>query len=136
MLGSCLVQERFGVSLAKTDVLINIILVCYQAMKESKLSWPLITEDDQDRQLTRYTALVKFAEDLKGQLREQSITGYLEAHPEKELFAYVNSELVGWLKSVVPEQSDKYVMLAAMNIVNCIAYVPMPELNNEYERDL
>ena len=89
-----------------------------------------------NRHLTRYTALVKFAEDLEGPLLDKSLTGCLEAHPEKELFAYVNNELVGWLKSIVLEESDKYAMLAAMNIVNCIAYVPMPEPSNEYESDL
>ncbi len=29
------------------------------------------------------------------------------------------------LKRIVPEESDKYVMLAAANFVNCIAFVPM-----------
>lgn len=35
-------------------------MVCFQAMKESGVKWPLITEDDQDRQMKRYVTTVKF----------------------------------------------------------------------------
>jgi hypothetical protein len=33
--GSFLVQRKFGVSLAKMDFLLDIVLICFQAMKES-----------------------------------------------------------------------------------------------------
>jgi hypothetical protein len=47
------------------------------------------------------------------------------SHPEKWLVAYVSSELTSWLKRIVPEESDKYVMLAAWNLVNCIAFAEL-----------
>jgi len=31
-----------------------------------------------------------------------------------------------WLQRIVAEETDKYVMLTAANLVNCIAFVPMP----------
>lgn len=31
-----------------------------------------------------------------------------------------------WLTRIVPEESDKYVMLAIWNLVNCIAFVALP----------
>ncbi len=31
-----------------------------------------------------------------------------------------------WLQRVLPEESDKFVIIAALNIVNCIAFVPLP----------
>jgi hypothetical protein len=50
MFGSFLVQNQLGVSPEKMEFLLEILFVCFQAMKESGLQWPLITEDEQDRQ--------------------------------------------------------------------------------------
>ncbi len=43
----------------------------------------------------------------------------------KELLACVQVETANWLNRIVPEETDKYVMMAAANFVNCIAFVPM-----------
>ena len=51
LLGSFLVQKQLGVSLEKMDFLIDLLLICFQAMKESGFTWPLITEDELDRQM-------------------------------------------------------------------------------------
>ena len=51
---------------------------------------------------------------------------YIENHPEKYLLACVWSKTADWLKRIVPDDSDRYVMLVAANLVNCIAFVPMP----------
>jgi hypothetical protein len=51
---------------------------------------------------------------------------YIENHPEQNLLAYVTSETTNWLKRITPEETDTYVMLAAVNFVNCIAFVPLP----------
>ena len=47
VLASFLVQQRFGVSAAKMEFLIDLMLICFQAMKDSGITWPLITVDDQ-----------------------------------------------------------------------------------------
>ena len=44
MLGSFLVQKQMGVSFEKMEFLLDILLICFQAMKESGLDWPLITD--------------------------------------------------------------------------------------------
>lgn len=126
MFGSVLVQHRLGVSPEKMEFLLELLFVCFQAMKESGLAWPLITEDEQDRQLARYSAIVKFGDDLAPPLRELAMQQYIEAHPEKELLAYVTTETVNWLKRIAPEETDRFVMLAATNLVNCIGFVPIP----------
>lgn len=129
LFGTFLVQTRLGVSLEKMEFLLDVLFVCFQAMKESGLAWPLITEDELDRQSTRFVAIAKFSADLIESLRNQSMTQYIEDHPEKELLSYVQVETMKWLARIVPEESDKYVMLAAWNIVNCIAFVPIPAPN-------
>ncbi len=125
LFGSFLVQTRLGVSLEKMEFLLDILLLSFQATKESGLAWPLITEDDLDYQSQRFVAIAKFDEDLSKSLRNQSMRQYVENYPEKELLAYMQVEMTNWLKRIVSEESDKYVMLAAWNIVNCIAFVPM-----------
>lgn len=124
--GTFLVQARLGVSLPKMQFLLELLLVGFQAMRESGLAWPLITEDELERQMDRLVARVKFDGGLTKTLRSGRMRQYVAAHPEKELLAYVHAETANWLGRIVPEETDKYIMLAASNFVNCIAYVPMP----------
>ena len=126
VLASFLVQKQLGVSLEKMDFLVDILLICFQAMKESGLTWPLITEDEQERQMARFVATVQFHDDLRGSLRDRTLREYIATHPEKELLAFVQVQTSNWLQRVVPNESDKYVVMAAFNFVNCIAFAPMP----------
>ena len=126
MFGSFLVQHRLGVSPEKMEFLLELLFVCFLAMRESGLAWPMITEDEQDRQMARYIGTVKFGEDLTAPLRELAMQKYIDAHPEQQLLAYVTVETANWLKRIVAEETDTHVMMSAMNFVNCIAFVPMP----------
>lgn len=128
LFGSFLVQKRMGVNLVKMDFLLEILFICFKAMQESGLTWPVITEDDLELQLRRYMAIVKFGDDLNETMQLQSTQQYIADHPEKYLFAFVATELAAWLQRIVPEESDKYVMMAAMNMVNCIAYADLTDL--------
>jgi hypothetical protein len=125
MFGSFLVQKQLGVSIEKMDFLLELLLICFMAMRESGLDWPLITEDEQDRQMGRYVATLKFSEGLDAPLQERAMKQYLESHPEQNLLAFVMDETAHWLKRIVPEETDQYVMLAAVNFVNCIASIPI-----------
>ena len=126
MLGSILVLQRMGVSLAKMDFALHLLCICFQSMKESKLAWPLITEAEQDKQMARYVAAVRFGEDLPPAQSERAMMQYLDAHPERPLLAYVTTELTKWMGRIEQEDSDKYVMLGCGNLVNCIAFAPFP----------
>jgi hypothetical protein len=126
MFGSVLVLQKFGVSSEKMEFAIELLILCFQAMKESGLSWPLITEDGQELQMQIYVTTVKLGEDLSPALRDRLMQQYIENHPEKDLLTCVWSKTADWFKRIVPEDSDRYVMLVAANLVNCIAFVPMP----------
>ena len=102
-----------------------MLFICFRAMKESALTWPVITEDELDPQSQRFVGIVNFGSDLGESLRNRSMQQYVEDHPEKELLAYVQMETMSWLQRVVPEETDKYVILAVWNFVNCIAFVSM-----------
>ncbi len=128
MLGSVLALSQLGVSFEKVGFALDVLFTCFQAMKESGLNWPVITEDDQDKQLGRYVGIVKFSEDLSADLAKVSMKQYIESHPEQLLFAFVTGELNDWIERSGFEKNDRYVMLSAINLVNCIAFVSMPAL--------
>ena len=127
LLGSVLVLPQLGVSLQKVEFALEILFVCFKAMKASGLVWPIISDDDLDRQSRRFNAIIHFAGDLNERLREDSMQQYIASHPEKDLLAYVQSESAKWSARIEPEEIDKYVMLAAWNLVNCLAFVVLPE---------
>lgn len=127
LLGSVIVLQRMGISLAKIEVALELLFVCYQSMKQSGLRWPMITEADLDKQMGRHVAIVQFDEGLSPVQRQRALTQYLDVHPEKPLLAYVTGELNKWLAEIEPEATDNYVMLACINLVNCIAFTTIPK---------
>ncbi|MCB1908197.1 MAG: hypothetical protein KDH15_12575 [Rhodocyclaceae bacterium] len=123
LLASVLVLPRLGVALPKVEFALDMLFVCFLAMKASKTTWPLITEADQDRQLQRSVAIARFGDVLGAWLRHRSMQQYIADHPEQELAAYVMAETSKWLGQIAPEDSDKHVMLAIWNLVNCIGFI-------------
>jgi len=123
MLGSILVLPRLGVPMEKVEFAVG---VCFQAMKASGLAWPVITEDEQERQLARFVAATRLGEDITPSLRSRALRRYISAHPEKSLAAYVASDTSKWLGEIAADESDKYAMLAVWNLVNCIAFAELP----------
>ena len=108
------------------DLLLTVLMVCYRSMSISGHRWALISEADQDRQLTRLTANVRFAAGIPGGLERLAEQAFVAEHPEPMLLAYVLKEVTTWLRR--PEvryaalEEDKFLILAALNIVQCIAY--------------
>lgn len=120
LLGSILVQQQMGNTLEQMDVLLNILIVCWLAVKESGKKLSLITEDDQDRNLNRYVAQVNFIDDL-GSSTNKALQQYIDDHSEEFLFAYVHKQVTDAGFHVLQEEHSKYLTMAAMNLVNCIA---------------
>jgi hypothetical protein len=126
MLGSVLVLPKLGVSMEKTGFAIELLLLCFQAMKESGRTWPLITEDDQELLQRIFVTTVRLGEDLSPSQQDRLMQRYMGNHPEQNLLACIGARTADWLERIHPEESDRYVMLAAANFVNCIAFVPLP----------
>ena len=77
--------------------------------------------------MRRLVATLHFGDDLPESLRDPALAQYLDTHPEKDLLAFVHLEVGHWLQRVVPEEYDKFVVIAALNIANCIASMPLPD---------
>ncbi len=127
MLCSVLALSRMGVSIEKVDFLLELLLLCFQAMKESGLNWPLITEQVQEAQLERQVAVMKFDQGLKPSLKHAAREKYADSHPEHFLLAFVLNEIQDWRGRVNTEESDTHIMLSAINLVNCLAWVELPD---------
>jgi hypothetical protein len=98
-------------------------------MKESGLQWPVITEDEQERQMQRWIGAVQFSEHAAGSAADAARARYASQHPEQPLPAFVLSETNQWLREIsqryAEADSDQFIVMASMNLVNCIASAPV-----------
>ena len=118
---SVLVLQRYGATLGQIEVVLNLLLVFHEAMKISGGSWPVVSEDVQDRCLKRVSGRVRFIEGLSPELQAQATADAVGDHPEQQLLAYVfgkfnENNLLG-----IRTEAEKMLMLAALNLVECIA---------------
>jgi len=127
LLASVLVLRNLGVSPARQEFALETLLLCFQAMKESGLGWPLITEEEQTTQLRRHNAILRFYASLgKKAEKDSSLQLFVDAHPEKELLAWVTGQTRELQLNSPTEESDRYFLQVVVNLVNCIAFVPFP----------
>jgi hypothetical protein len=121
LLGSVLAQRSLDVSMPTVDVLLNILIVLYLAIEESGQVLAIISEADQERELKRFTAAIRFTEGLGSDGLAQSIKQTVAHRKEKFLFAYVVSILQRASLTDLRSETSKYPILVAINLVNCIA---------------
>ena len=56
---------------------------------------------------------------------------FIDGHPEKPLLAFVTQQTADWLHRIEPEESDKYVLMSAANLVECIALAELPTVKKK-----
>jgi hypothetical protein len=120
LLASVLAQRLLGVSMPTIDVVLNILIVLYLAIEESGQVLAIVSEADQERELRRFTATIRFSVGLRGDALAQSFE-QTTAYREKFLFAYVVDTLRRAGLTDLPNETSKYPILVAINLVNCIA---------------
>src|SRR5262245_14914600 len=119
LLGSVLAQRLLGVSMPTIDILLNILIVLYLAIDESGQVLAIVSEADQERELQRFIA--GFTEGLGSDALAQSIEQTTPYRREKFLFAYVVDILQRAGLTNLRNETSKYPILVAINLVNCIA---------------
>jgi hypothetical protein len=116
-----LVLQRYGATLEQIEVVLNLLLVFFEAMKGGGRNWPVISEDVQERCLARISGRTRFIEGLTPQLQSQAVADAVGDHPEQQLLAHV----FGMFKETgllgIKTEAEKMLMLAALNLVECIA---------------
>jgi hypothetical protein len=123
LLASILVLPRYGVDMLQLEVPIHVLLVAFQAMKHCGQALPTISEDVQETCLRRLTAMMKFTEGVPPDLVAQMITKSCVDHPERYLLAFVYGHLGQHDLLRVRTDAEKFLLLAALNLVECVAYV-------------
>jgi hypothetical protein len=123
MLASILALTRLGVDMLQLEVALHILLVTFKAMKLSGHKWPLVTEDIQDGCLQRLTARARFNEGLPEELATKVVEQFHNEHAERYLLAFVYGYLGDHDLMAVRNDAEKYLMLSALNLVECVAFV-------------
>ena len=121
LLFSVLALQGFGATLEQMEVVLMLLMVFHEAMKASGKEWPVISEDVQDRGLKRISARARFAEGLPAKQQARAASDTIANHPEQPMLAYVfgkfgQHDLLG-----IETETQKMLMLAALNLVECIA---------------
>jgi hypothetical protein len=122
LLASILVLHRMGATLKDIEVPLHVLFVAHQAMKTCGHIWPVITEDIQDVCMRRLTAAIRFVEGLPSESIRESVQQSMGEHTEQELLAFVHGHLREHGMVSIRTDSEKYIWLAALNLVDCIAY--------------
>lgn len=121
MLASVIVHSRLGSPMERIDCLLHILLVAYQATKLASLPLRLITEEDQDRGLRRIVGHTEFLHGLDATSEDTAISQFIEEHSEKYLLAYAIEQLRIAGIARLEHDSDKNLVLAALNIPTCFS---------------
>lgn len=84
-------------------------------------SWPLVSEDVQERYLARISARMRFIEGLTPQLQTQAATDAVGDHSEPYLLGCVHGKFREHGLTGIKTEAEKMLVLAALNLVECIA---------------
>lgn len=129
LLASILVLTNMGVSTLTLEVPLHILLVTFQAMKHSGYTWPIVQEEVQERCMQRLTARMRFNDGLPAHDANRLTQQFCEEHAERHLLAFVYGYLGEHDLLRVRTDAEKYLLLAALNLIECIAFVgPRPQV--------
>jgi hypothetical protein len=121
LLFSVLALPRLGISMEAVDVVLNVLIVLTLAVDKSGQRLAQVSEADQERELQRLVAMLRFSEGLEAPLTAQSIQQTPAYRRESVLLAYVLQTLRKTGLTASKDEATKYPILAAINLVNCIA---------------
>lgn len=122
LLASILVLSSMGVNTLQLEVPLHILLVTFQSMKRSGHTWPIIQEAIQERCMQRLTAHMRFNEGLQTQIADRLVKQFCDEHSERNLLAFVYGYLGDHDLLRVRSDAEKCMLLAALNLVECIAF--------------
>ena len=86
----------------------------------------MISEATQERCLQRLTGRVHFTEALGPELLERAVQDQIDEHGEPYLLAFAYGQLREHHLLAVETEAEKYLLLAALNLVDCIASTAQP----------
>jgi hypothetical protein len=92
-------------------------------MKHCGRALPTISEEVKETCLQRLTATMRFTEGVPPDLVAQMITKFNVDHAERYLLAFVYGHLGQHDLLHVRTDAEKYLLLACLNLVECVAHI-------------
>ncbi len=138
LLASVLVQNRLGTSNEDLDLLLNILFVCYEAVRSAGIELPMISEQPQKTCLARVVGRAQFMEGLSSELRLKALDDQVISHSESNLLALAILELHKIRHAKLESDAGKYFTMAAINLavgvrVETVAAGGHPSRGNEVQ---
>lgn len=79
--------QRYGATLVQIEVVLNLLQTFHLAMNATARAWPVVTEEVQERCLTRVVGRARFLERLTAEQQTQPVTDAIAAHTEQPILA-------------------------------------------------
>jgi hypothetical protein len=121
LLASVLVLSRFGHSMEHIDEILKILMVLNLALEFAKVKIEQVTEFQQERELNLLIASVKLSEGLSEEPASKLTQNYVDNLKEKYALAFAYTVLNESGIVSLKDDNSKFLILAALNLVNCIA---------------
>ena len=121
LLASVIVLPRMSVSMEKTEIALETLLIIYLTFQISDRKLPAISESALSRSLDCFVADVKFSEELPSFLADDSILQSPAIKRQPALMAFALSQLEAFSSRTRGPASEKYLMLCVFNIVRSIS---------------
>jgi hypothetical protein len=121
LISSLIIQNQLGNSLEDVEVLLHILLIIFQSLKEAKINIHKISETEYETQLNKTIAHIKFSENLNENMISQSLDQYIEHQQNEVLFAFVIHEMTRSNFHKLQHENSKYLLLSGVNLVACIS---------------
>ena len=122
LLASIAALSKVGTGPKKLEVLVNILLIIFEAMRATGIVWAVIDEDTQERCLRRVVARIKFTEGMSETTRLDAIREAAEQMAEPHLFGVVILRLIEHRVFKVQTDADQYFVLGALNLVEFLSF--------------
>lgn len=118
---SVLALQGFDVPIEHMEVVLTLMMVLHEAMKDTGKTWPEIAEEIQDRGLKRIAARARLAERLPAKQQARAVAQTIAQHPEQPMLAYTFATLREHGLLELQTEAHKMLVLAALNLVESIA---------------
>jgi hypothetical protein len=122
LLSSVVTLHDSGISLADHELLFQMPLTCYEAMRAEGGPWPLITVDIQLMCLRRVVARLKATEGLLPATKELVMKEQTETFPERPLLAFVVYTIHQRGAEGMTDEVWRSFGLCALNLVEAITW--------------
>ena len=121
LLASVIVLPRMSVSMEKTEIALETLLIIYLAFQISERKLPTILESALSRSLDCFVAEVKFSEELPFFLADESMLQSPAIKRQPALMAFALSQLQVHSPDTRGAAHEKYLLLCVFNIVRSIS---------------